>query len=241
MYIGGVDCSSSSPGITKMKVDENYNIIEVKFLSFTKNTKSEYDFIKSYGQFKFENRYQKFNFLTNEVREFLIDCEYIAFEEYSFGSFGGSSASSIIAEIAGHMKIELLKTGMKLRHFAVKSIKKFATGHGGNNKLGMYEAYLKHPFADPITFDYDKIVKDKKIKGKIEKVLISSMDDIFDSFWICEFLRYELLLRNNIIDIKKLSKHRIECFEYTVRKKATKTRVSSKTLIKIVDKPFDSI
>ena len=197
IYIG-IDQSINSTGITIQKF-ENNKLIEKKFyiIHNSKLTKKEIIAQESLNNFEYVlyDKLEKSNSKTNsEFEEFKlkntvsisnriidiiidnmskIDRVYIGLEGISFNS----SQSKSLIDLAGLsyiIRYNLYKFFIShqdnigdLFVFTPGEIKKFATGNGNAKKESMIELFkVMHP----------------------ELTIIPKLDDLADSYWICEYL-----------------------------------------------------
>ncbi len=220
IVLGGLDLSINSSGITKITLDDDLNIKYKNFLGFSSVQKHKCENIITYKKDQFKDELDKDLWFKNHIVSFLIDCDIVAIEGYSYGSFG---INYEIGQFAGLLKYSLYELGTKLRIYDINSIKMFATGSGGADKMDMLNAFIKHKDK----FDISKlpILEEKKRKKGI-----SPTSDVVDSFHICMLLLTEMKLRKGLVKLKDLSEETIRVFN----------RVTKAFPVNILDQDFIS-
>ena len=185
MNILGLDLSINSSGITYMQCDENLKVISLKFLGFTKVKKNEHHsddvhiclLDKSYSDIPYHHRG---SVIIKTVEKYfdLDTVDYFATEDYAYGANG---AVFDIAEVCGGIKEALYIKNIPYKKFPPSSIKQFATGKGNADKIGMGMAFNK------LGIEILPNLKDFE----------SPKNDLVDSFWIAQLMRFELFYRKN--------------------------------------------
>lgn len=135
--------------------------------------------------------------------EWTKDIEYAAVEDYAYGKSGALGQIFSLAEFEGNIKLKWIELGKKMRLYSVNSNKKFFSGYGLSDKIGMRDGFDKWTETKP---DLSTLPEVDNGKG------VSPTSDICDAYALCEFLRCELKLRAGIIQLHQLPKHQIECF-----------------------------
>lgn len=205
MKIAGLDLSISSSGIIIEEVDEQFNIKNIERHGFT--TVKKNSILKNivfYNKDNFTNDYQRYQFLCDNIVSWCKDCEYVAVEDYAYSMSGAAGMIFSLAEFEGNIKLSLFRKGCKLRFYTPNQNKKFFSGRGNADKIGMRDALIEWPEIKPDLSDLP-VVKNGK-QGN------SPTSDIIDAYALCEFLRKELKIRNNIEKMEFQDKHIIECF-----------------------------
>lgn len=214
MKILGLDCSSSSPGVT-IEILNNDTLeienIEFKGISLAKRNPIIHPAIKFFDEKEFVNYIDKFEQYSNWLLENIKDVEYAAIEDYSFGSIG---RKTLLSEICGFYKYKLYKNGTKLRLYAPTSWKKSFTGYGSSDKISVYDSYI-----EKVENGFKDYLNIKSLPIPSTAKGIGPTSDILDSLGVCETLRLELKLRKEIILPKELEKHNQEVFKYKLNKK----------------------
>ena len=198
------DLSISSSGIIVEELDDNtLDVIDVKYYGFTTKKKLEQNNILYYNNKNFNNDYAKYTWMQENILNWLDKCLYVAIEDYAFGTSSSSGMIFSLAEFEGNIKIGLYNKGKKLRFYSVNSNKKFFTGYGLSDKIGMYQAFNKYTGVKP---DISTLPIVDSGKG------VAPTSDIIDAFALCECLRMELKLRAGLIQLHELPKHQIEVY-----------------------------
>lgn len=196
--------SISSSGIIVEELDDNtLDVIDVKYYGFTTKKKLEQNNILYYNNKNFNNDYAKYTWMQENILRWLDKCFYVAIEDYAFGTSSSSGMIFSLAEFEGNIKIGLYNKGKKLRFYSVNSNKKFFTGYGLSDKIGMYQAFNKYTGVKP---DISTLPIVDSGKG------VAPTSDIIDAFALCECLRMELKLRAGLIQLHELPKHQIEVY-----------------------------
>ncbi len=196
--------SISSSGIIVEELDDNtLDVIDVKYYGFTTKKKLEQNNILYYNNKNFNNDYAKYTWMQENILGWLDNCFYVAIEDYAFGTSSSSGMIFSLAEFEGNIKIGLYNKGKRLRFYSVNSNKKFFTGYGLSDKIGMYQAFNKYTGVKP---DISTLPIVDSGKG------VAPTSDIIDAFALCECLRMELKLRAGIVQLHELPKHQIEVY-----------------------------
>lgn len=201
--------SISSSGIIVEELDDNtLDVIDVKYYGFTTKKKLEQNNILYYNNKNFNNDYAKYTWMQENILNWLNKCFYVAIEDYAFGTSSSSGMIFSLAEFEGNIKIGLYNKGKKLRFYSVNSNKKFFTGYGLSDKIGMYQAFNKYTGVKP---DISTLPIVDSGKG------VAPTSDIIDAFALCECLRMELKLRAGLVQLHELPKHQIEVYNVITR------------------------
>jgi len=168
----------------------------------------EQDHILYYNNKDFNSDYAKYNWMKNKILEWTKDCEYLATEDYAFGKSGALGQIFSLAEFEGNIKLAEIERGQKMRLYSINSNKKFFSGYGLSDKIGMRDGFDKWTEIKP---DLSTLPEVDNGKG------VSPTSDICDAYALCEFLRCELKLRAGIIQLHQLPKHQIECFNIVTK------------------------
>ena len=204
MKIAGLDLSISSSGIIIEELDNNFNILNVKRYGFTKVLKNAFENITYYKTTQFKNDYERYQFFCDHIVSACKDCDYVAVEDYAYSMSGASGMIFSLAEFEGNIKMSLFREGCKLRFYTPNQNKKFFAGYGSADKIGMKTAFENWTGIKPDLSDLPEVTN-----GKAGN---SPTSDIIDAFAICEFLRKELKIRNNIEKMEEQDKYIQECF-----------------------------
>lgn len=188
------------------------NILDVQYYGFTNKKKLEQDHILYYNNKDFNSDYAKYNWMRDKIMEWTKDIEYAAVEDYAYGKSGALGQIFSLAEFEGNIKLKWIELGKKMRLYSVNSNKKFFSGYGLSDKIGMRDAFDKWTETKP---DLSTLPEVDNGKG------VSPTSDICDAYALCEFLRCELKLRAGIIQLHQLPKHQIECFNICTKETPT--------------------
>lgn len=204
MKIAGLDLSIGSSGIIIEELDNNFDIINIERHGFTKVLKNTTDNIVYYKTAQFKNDYERYQFFCDNIVDWCKGCEYIGVEDYAYSMSGASGMIFSLAEFEGNIKLSLFRLGCKLKFYTPNQNKKFFAGYGSADKIGMRDAFDKWPGIKPDLSDLPPVTN-----GKAGN---SPTSDIIDAFAICEFLRKELRIKNNIEIMTNQEKYIQECF-----------------------------
>ena len=183
--------------------DKTLDILDVQYYGFTSKKKLEQEHIIYYNNKDFKNDYDKYTFMKNHILNWLKDTTYVAIEDYAFGKTGALGQIFSLAEFEGNIKLGLFEKGKKLRFYSINSNKKFFSGYGLSDKIGMKDAFYKWNEKKP---DLSTLPIVDNGKG------VGPTSDICDAYALCEYLRMELKLRAGLVQLHELPKHQIECF-----------------------------
>lgn len=186
--------------------------MDVQYYGFTNKKKLEQDNILYYNNKDFNSDYAKYNWMRDKIMEWTKDIEYAAVEDYAYGKSGALGQIFSLAEFEGNIKLKWIELGKKMRLYSVNSNKKFFSGYGLSDKIGMRDAFDKWKETKP---DLSTLPEVDNGKG------VSPTSDICDAYALCEFLRCELKLRAGIIQLHQLPKHQIECFNICTKETPT--------------------
>lgn len=204
MKIAGQDLSISSSGIIVETLDDkNLDVLDVQYYGFTNKKKLEQDHILYYNNKDFNSDYAKYNWMKTQILEWTKDCEYIAVEDYAYGKSGALGQIFSLAEFEGNIKLAEVERGQKMRLYSVNSNKKFFSGYGLSDKIGMRDAFDNWLGIKP---DLSSLPEVDNGKG------VGPTSDIIDAFALCECLRMELKLRAGLVQLHLLPKHQIEVY-----------------------------
>jgi hypothetical protein len=240
MKIAGIDNSLNSPAITIFELDEEndckvlakeyYNIIcdKPKKKDPDDYYKDKDNIITLRGYKDFYDRIGRKNVM---IVDLLTDCEYVAIEDYSFSSVGSTYQ---IGENSGLLKYMLYLDDKSIRYYDPNSIKMFFSNNGSSNKYQMFEKYMQ--LNNPLNLSEKLLtigleaVEEFKRTGK--KKSFNPVEDIVDSYAICDLLYTEIRLRKGLIEMKSLSEKQIQVFNKI--HKDTKTNILNTDFIQKV-------
>lgn len=202
--IAGLDLSISSSGIIIEELDDNYDIIGGERHGFTKVLKNTSENIVYYKTTQFKNDYERYQFFCDNIVQWCKDCAYVGVEDYAYSMSGASGMIFSLAEFEGNIKLSLFRNGCRLKFYTPNQNKKFFAGYGSADKIGMRDAFDRWAGIKPDLSDLPAVTN-----GKAGN---SPTSDIIDAFAICEFLRKELRIKNNIDKMEEQEKYIQECF-----------------------------
>jgi len=188
------------------------DVLDVQYYGFTNKKKLEQDHILLYNNKDFNSDYAKYNWMKAQILEWTKDCEYIAVEDYAYGKSGALGQIFSLAEFEGNIKLAEVERGQKMRLYSVNSNKKFFSGYGLSDKIGMRDAFDNWLGIKP---DLSSLPEVDNGKG------VAPVSDIIDAFALCEFLRMELKLRAGLVQLHLLPKYQIECFNICTKETPT--------------------
>lgn len=196
--------SITSSGIIVEEVDDkSLDILNVIYYGFTNKKKIEQQNIIYYNNKDFKNDYDKYTFMKNHILNWLKDTTYVAIEDYAFGKTGALGQIFSLAEFEGNVKLGLFEKGKKLRFYSINSNKKFFSGYGLSDKIGMKDAFYKWNEKKP---DLSTLPIVDNGKG------VGPTSDIIDAYALCECLRMELKLRAGLVQLHTLDKEKIAVY-----------------------------
>ena len=199
--IAGLDLSVTASGIVIETLDDDFNIQNVEVYSWTPTKKWEQDHIPCLRTADFSDKYERNLYYIEYICSKLTDCTYVSVEDYAMDAQGKVFD---LAEFEGGVKMRLYSEGKILRFYPPKSNKKFFSGNGNNNKLRMHDlGYLTWKEIKP---DLSNLPEVKKADG------VSPTSDIIDAYALCEFLRFELRLKNGKMKLSDLTKEQQAVF-----------------------------
>lgn len=194
---------TSSGVVVETLDDKTLDIIDVQYYGFTNKKKVEQDHILYYNNKDFNSDYAKYNWMKEQIINWTNDCSHIAVEDYAYGKSGALGQIFSLAEFEGNIKLSLVDLGKSLRLYSVNSNKKFFSGYGLSDKIGMRDAFDKWTETKP---DLSNLPEVDNGKG------VAPTSDIIDAYALCECLRMELKLRSGLVQLHELPKHQIEVY-----------------------------
>lgn len=204
MKIAGLDLSISSSGVVIMEVDEKFNVKKIErhgFITTLKQQKISPDMVY-YKTSDYACSYQRYQFFCDHILEWCKDCEFVAIEEYAMGKSGAQGMIFSLAEFEGNIKMSLFRAGKKLRFYPPGTHKKFFTGKGNAGKIRAYDSYNTWQGIKFDISDLPVVVDDKHGNAPTS--------DLIDAYALCEMLRYELALKNKVIELHTLQVEQIQ-------------------------------
>jgi hypothetical protein len=208
MKILAIDNSITSPGIIHCELDDNFDIVEVKYLTFSSTKKfgmkNEYGEVITYSNKDYKGKqFSKIIMVHDEVKKFTKDhtYDYVALEDYAFHGTGDITG---LAESCGLLKAHFYNSGSNIRLYSIPSIKKFYAGKGNSDKVDMEDTYE----ADTNNFKPDLSF----LPQVYEKKTGNPKDNLVDAWAILNMLISEIKLRAGIIDMTALTDKQREVF-----------------------------
>ena len=192
--IVGVDYSKNSPAAVKLIMNENFEIVEHRFIGFSTTKKGVTDNIHHLIKKSFLDDIAQYLWVNDILQDFILDddvgVDYVAFEGYAFGA---KHRGFEIAEATGDMKRRVYEQGAWMRIYDPMSIKMFATGSGSAKKPDMAAAF-------------------EKVDSSERPQLSEVNEDIIDAYWVTKLLQIELKLRSGQVHTKNLPEHQVRVF-----------------------------
>lgn len=201
MRIAGLDLSINSPGAYVLELDENLEVTASDFRGVTDVKKNVSERVSFLDKKSFGNYIDKDLWVASQIISLVSSCDYAAIEGPAYGATGRLFE---IAQATCSVKYPLYSLGVALRVYDPLSIKIFATGDGGANKIEMFQRFLEVKGEE--TFREMGLPVVNKEKG------VSPTSDIIDAFWIAHLLLTELKLRRGLIELKGMPEKMIKVF-----------------------------
>lgn len=183
--------------------DKTLDILDVQYYGFTSKKKLEQEHILYYNNKDFNSDYAKYNWMKSKILEWTKDSSYVAVEDFAYGKSGALGMIFSLAEFEGNIKLAWVDLGKKLRLYSVNSNKKFFSGYGLSDKIGMKDAFYKWKEKKP---DLSTLPIVDNGKG------VAPTSDIIDAYALCECLRMELKLRAGLVQLHTLDKEKIAVY-----------------------------
>jgi hypothetical protein len=176
MIVVGIDYSMSSPAICVHQGKE-WSINNCKFYFLTSRKKFVFPSVTFCGTLhkEYNTQEERFNNIASWAIANIPSSAKIGIEGYSYASKG---VVFDIGENTGLLKHHMWKNQLHFEGISPPSIKKFATGKGNSNKLGMY-----HSFVAETQMDISAVIDCNE--GD------SPMSDIIDSYYIAKYTFFQ--------------------------------------------------
>jgi len=214
--ICGFDYSVNSPGVVFVKTDNEFNVVDRAWLTFTNKKKYVNDdprnrviYINTTkGKRTYPNSLDQATSIRDIIWEWFVstncfDINYVAFEDYALAANGRVFH---IAEVTMTMKLQIYNCNIPMRLYPPNHIKLFATGHGNADKFEMEDAF------EALT-DVERCGMDLTCLPTLhEQKNGNPRDNVIDAFWVSELLRTELRIRSGNLMINSLPEHQIKVF-----------------------------
>jgi hypothetical protein len=182
-FVAGIDYSLCGPAICISDMKEPFDFYGCQF-HFLTNIKKYAIKIKQniIGEtfLDYNQEIQRYETIADWAADKVSGCSRIGLEGYAYSATGKVFN---IAENTGVLKYKLYQLSLPVDVFSPSVIKKFATGKGNASKDLMYESFLQDtgvPLSQFMKMDSEKIK--------------SPLSDIVDAFYICKYLRYEVII-----------------------------------------------
>lgn len=199
MKIAGLDMSVTHTGAVMMTLDQNLEIVETDWLSFTTTKRYASDKAILYDNDNFVDKYDKYSFMQDRVLKFVEDADMVAAEDYAYGKTGAVGLVFDLAEFEGYIRQHIWRMGKPIYLYSPMTIKKIFTGHGDSDKLSMWRAYDALKEKKPDLSALPPVVNGKKGAP--------GTSDVVDAYAACISLRTELLIERNDGDPSAFPKH----------------------------------
>jgi len=197
MIICGVDMSVNSPAVVRFELDEEFNVVNKKYLTFSQVKKyggeSSEGKVISFKKASFAENINQYTFMRDMIIETIGEADYVAFEGYAYSAMGQVFD---IAEATASVKIGLFDSDIPFRIYDISSIKMFATTNGNADKISMEEEYEKLGVDEKFNLSFLPMVHEKKSGNP--------KDNIVDAFFVCKLLHTEMKLRHGRMTLKDL-------------------------------------
>ena len=199
MRIAGIDYSKNCPAVVKFELDDNLDIVEKDYISFTtvKKTAALDSKLIFHHKKEFKDDFIKAETHRDDIRNFLgvtHTYDYIAFEHYALNAKGKVFD---IAESTACIKFYLYDRGIKLRFYDPLSIKMFWAEKGNVDKKKMQDIHDEHVDG----FDLAHLPQYNNPR-----------EDICDAFWVAKMLQMELKVRQGILHTRTFPEHQVKVF-----------------------------
>jgi len=182
-FIAGIDYSLCGPAICVTDLQSPFTFDNCQFYFLT-NKKKHARKIKSNitGEIfsQYDGDMQRYETIADWAEEKVTGCFYIGLEGYAYNATGKVFN---IAENTGVLKYKLYSRSIPIEVISPSVVKKFATKKGNASKNLMYEKFLEETNVPLQTFF-----------GVDAKDIKSPISDIVDAYFICKYLRYEVIV-----------------------------------------------
>jgi hypothetical protein len=182
-FIAGIDYSLCGPAICISDMSQSFDFhnCQIYFLTnIKKYAKKIKQNVTGETFSDYNQEIQRYETIADWAVDKVTGCSQVALEGYAYNATGKVFH---IAENTGVLKYKLYQKSLPVDVFTPSVIKKFATGKGNASKDLMYESFLEDtgvPLSQFMGINKDKIK--------------SPLSDIVDSYFICKYLRYEVVI-----------------------------------------------
>lgn len=221
----GIDGSINGSGFTLLNCDDDFNILNITFVGFTKVKKRELHIPgvhillldKGYSDLPYHTRGKVIFDMVSKYIDF-GSVNFAAIEDYSFGSTGNTFD---IAEVIGSLKEEIYVRNIPLKKISPSSIKQFATSKGNADKILMGVHFNKEgltQLSDLTDFESPKA-------------------DLVDSYWIAQLIRNEKYYQKHGVfmdNYADVASHKIDAIIGGKTKKKTQPTITIPYVTRLV-------
>ena len=182
-FIAGIDYSLCGPAICISDMNEPFDFHSCEFFFLTnikKHAKKIKQNITGETFLDYNQEIQRYETIADWAADKVTGCSRIGLEGYAYNATGKIFH---IAENTGVLKYKLYQKSLPVDIFTPSVIKKFATGKGNASKDLMYQSFLE-----------DTGVPLSQFMGMNKDKIKSPLSDIVDAFYICKYLRYEVII-----------------------------------------------
>jgi hypothetical protein len=187
-FVAGIDYSLCGPAICISDMSQSFDFYSCQFYFLT-SIKKYAKKIKSNIQGEtfsdYNQEIQRYETIADWAADKVIGCKHVGLEGYAYNATGKIFH---IAENTGVLKYKLYQMSLPVDIIPPSEIKKFATGKGNASKEKMYESFFEEtgvPLSSFLGMSRQK-TEPQKVK--------SPLSDIVDSYFICKFMRYEIIV-----------------------------------------------
>ena len=187
-FVAGIDYSLCGPAICINDMSQPFDFHSCQFYFLTtvkKHVKKIKSNIQGESFSDYNQEIQRYETIADWAADKLIGCNHVGLEGYAYNATGKVFH---IAENTGVLKYKLYQMSLPVDIITPGEIKKFATGKGNASKEKMYESFFEEtgiPLSSLLGMSRQK-TEPQKIKSPIS--------DIVDSYFICKFMRYEIIV-----------------------------------------------
>jgi Holliday junction resolvasome RuvABC endonuclease subunit len=128
-----LDISLNSTGFAV--INEDKNLLNYGYIDYDKTITEKHKELVYH---------EKTNLQLEKIRILLREhsVSEVFLERFSFGSFGNSSAVSVLAEVTGAIKLYLYNRSIPYHAVSPQTVKKFITGNGRAKKEDVYDSII---------------------------------------------------------------------------------------------------
>lgn len=191
MKICGIDPSIKSTGKVIMELDdETLDVKSIQFYGYTSTkiyaiTDGNVQIEHVGTDYADKSLQERQRIAYDIIMRDMDEVSYVGIEDFAYSKANGGASGQMvqIAEFCGGLRYLLYMKGIGLMDYGIQQIKRYATGSGTADKVGMCSSF-KELF--PELYPEQAFSKLKQYE--------SPMADLCDAFWMCEILRMHLKL-----------------------------------------------